>query len=126
MIFNQMVYSTILSLFHQLVTNDPTRFEAVDVGRVTDPNNQWWIERFALISDTEQDATNALAAALDWRKSFGINHLTDADFADIYATGNALFIVKARSILYYNFLLLNKKEYSLIIGRIKMADVYCM
>ena len=119
------LYAAILAMFQQLVLNDPTRFEAVDITRVTDSSNHWWIDRFALIYNTAQDATNALAAALDWRKSFGINHFIDADFANIYATGNALFVVKARSI-FLHFLSLNKKGYSLIPCWIKMADGCCM
>ena len=83
---NKEVIQTIRTNFLAQVQHNTEKYEHDDVQRVTD--NDWWIERFVLVTKTEDDALRALVKAMEWRKSFGVNDLTQDYFPqEVYKIG---------------------------------------
>ena len=64
------------------------KFHPADVDKIKE--NDWWIERFVLVTKTEEAALKMLVKALEWRKTFGVNDLTEDYFPEeLYKIGNA-------------------------------------
>lgn len=85
MLVTKDVIQTILTAFLAISVKDSRLFHPKDVEMVKD--NPWWIERFVLVSNTEDDAYRALVNSMIWRKSFGVHDLTEANFQGISQIG---------------------------------------
>ena len=78
MLVNKELILKILTLFLAIAQKDPNRFDPRDVKIVK--AKTWWVERFALVSQNEDDALKGLVDCMEWRKSFGVNDLNYDSF----------------------------------------------
>ena len=86
MFVSKEVIARILTAFLALVENDKELYHPKDVEMVQ--SNDWWIERFNYTGErNEQQILTALNAAMDWRKTYGVNDWTEEQFKDIKETG---------------------------------------
>lgn len=86
---NPELVARILSLFLAIASKIPDKFDQRDVKMVS--NKTWWVERFVLTSDTEEEALKYLVKCMEWRKSFGVNHLNQTSFRqELHDLGNKL------------------------------------
>ena len=81
MIVTQELIARVLTAFLTIAQNEVDRFDQIDVQRVK--TSKWSIERFALVSQTESETLQSLVAAMEWRKSYGVNDFTDEMFQDL-------------------------------------------
>lgn len=87
MLVNKNVIESIRKNFLTIVQKNGDKFHPDGVERVK--KNDWSIERFVLVSKTEDSALKALVKVMEWRKSFGVNDLNDEFFPrELYESGN--------------------------------------
>ena len=77
---NKEVVEKIRTRFLERVKNNGDSFHCADVEKVK--QYDWWIERFVLVTKTEETALKMLVKALEWRKSFGVNDFTEEYFPE--------------------------------------------
>ena len=70
MLINKELIARILTAFTVIVKKEPNRFDPRDVEMVQ--NKTWWVERFALVNQNEDDALKGLINSMEWRKSYGV------------------------------------------------------
>ncbi len=90
MIVTPEVIARILTAFLAIAQNNKNKFDERDVQRVNDTKH-WWVERFALVSKTEEQAISKLSKCMEWRNSIKINDLKDDSFPqELHNLGNYL------------------------------------
>lgn len=78
MLVNKELIARILASFLVIAQKDSAKYDPRDVQLVK--TNEWWVERFALATETEADAVKVLSKSLEWRKAFGVNDLSENSF----------------------------------------------
>ena len=88
MLVNAQIIATILTAFLAIAQNNKNKFDERDVQRVNDTKH-WWVERFALVSKTEEQAISKLSNCMEWRNSIKMNDLNDKSFPqELHNLGN--------------------------------------
>ena len=85
MTVSKEVIARILTAFLALAQKGKELFHPKDVEMVQ--SNDWWIERYFYGNRTEEEAKKALIDAMEWRKSFGVNDLSEDQFLDLKEKG---------------------------------------
>ena len=70
MLVNKELIARILAAFMVIVQKEPNSFDPRDVEMVQ--NKTWWVERFALVNQNENNALKGLINSMKWRKSYGV------------------------------------------------------
>ena len=78
MLVNKELIEKILTLFLVIAQKEPNRFDQRDVKMVK--AKTWWVERFALVSQNQDEALKGLTDCMEWRKNFGVNDLNYDSF----------------------------------------------
>ena len=78
MIVNIEVIVRVLTAFLAIAQNN-IQFDDRDVKKVNETNH-WWVKRFALVSQNEDQALKALIKCMEWRKNIKINNINDTSF----------------------------------------------
>lgn len=72
------LFKKILTAFLAIAQTHLNKYEPKDLEMIK--KNERWIERFADITTSDDEAVKALDKALQWRKKFGVNQLTKNSF----------------------------------------------
>ncbi|XP_054160051.1 motile sperm domain-containing protein 2-like [Oppia nitens] len=81
--------------FLSIVNKSSYEFDKRDIEMVR--LKDWWIERFLLVSNTEDEALDSLVDTMKWRKQFGVNDLTESSFPEeLYRIGEFLQFCRDR------------------------------
>ena len=78
MLVNKELTVRVLLAFLAISQREPGRLDPRDVQMVKAV--PWWAVRFILVSDTEEEALKRLIETMEWRKSNGVNDLTENSF----------------------------------------------
>ena len=77
---NKEVIERIRTSFLATAEQNVDKFHPADVAKIKE--NDWWIERFVLVTKTEEAALKMLVKAMEWRKTFGVNDWTEDYFPE--------------------------------------------
>ena len=77
LVTNEVLKKIIIAIL-TIAQQNKTRFDERDVKRVG--STKWWAERYALVSQDENEAIESLTKCLEWRKSYRINDMNDKMF----------------------------------------------
>ena len=85
MAVSKEMLARIMTAFLALAQKDKELFHPNDFQMVE--QNDWWIERFFVNNKNEEEAKRDFIDAMEWRKTYGVHHLTEDQFKDIKESG---------------------------------------